>query len=213
MDYLLEVMPFILSGLKTTMWVFGITALFSIPLGLIVCLLRLSKVKLVSIITQGYILIMRGTPLLLQIIFIYFGLPLIGIVFNREMATAIAFILNYTAYFAEIFRGGVNSIDLGQFEAAKLLKLSKRTTYLGIIFPQVFKSVLPSISNELITLVKDTSLVYALGLGDILRAARTISNKDASIAPLFLAGGVYLILIGILTYVLRKIEDKFEYYR
>lgn len=213
MDYLLEVMPFILSGLKTTMWVFGITALFSIPLGLIVCLLRLSKVKLVSIITQGYILIMRGTPLLLQIIFIYFGLPLIGIVFNREMATAIAFILNYTAYFAEIFRGGVNSIDLGQFEAAKLLKLSKRTTYLGIIFPQVFKSVLPSISNELITLVKDTSLVYALGLGDILRAARTISNKDASIAPLFLAGGVYLIIIGILTYVLRKIEDKFEYYK
>ena len=129
------------------------------------------------------------------------------------MATAIAFILNYTAYFAEIFRGGVNSIDLGQFEAAKLLKLSKRTTYLGIIFPQVFKSVLPSISNELITLVKDTSLVYALGLGDILRAARTISNKDASIAPLFLAGGVYLIIIGILTYVLRKIEDKFEYYK
>ena len=213
MDYLLEVMPFILSGLKTTMWVFGVTALFSIPLGLIVCLLRLSKVKLVRIVTQAYILIMRGTPLLLQIIFIYFGLPLIGIVFNREVATAIAFILNYTAYFAEIFRGGVNSIDIGQIEAAKLLKLSKKTTYLGIIFPQVFKNVFPSISNELITLVKDTSLVYALGLGDILRAARTISNKDASIAPLFLAGGVYLIIIGILTYILKKAEDKFEYYR
>ena len=213
MDYLIEVMPFILSGLKTTMWVFGVTAIFSIPLGLLVCLLRLSKIKLVRIISQGYILIMRGTPLLLQIIFIYFGLPLIGIVFNREVATAIAFILNYGAYFAEIFRGGVNSIDIGQFEASKVLKLSKKTTYMGIIFPQVFKNVLPSISNELITLVKDTSLVYALGLGDILRAARTISNKDASIVPLFLAGGVYLIIIGILTYILRKVEEKFEYYR
>lgn len=213
MDYVIEVMPFILSGLKTTMWVFGITALFSIPLGLIVCLLRLSKIRLVSKITQVYILIMRGTPLLLQIIFIFFGLPLIGIIFNREVATAIAFVLNYTAYFAEIFRGGINSMDVGQFEAAKVLKLPKSTTYLGIIFPQVFKNVLPSLSNELITLVKDTSLVYALGLGDILRAARTLSNKDASIIPLFLAGVVYLIIIGILTYLLENIEKRFEYYR
>lgn len=213
MDYVIEVMPFILSGLKTTMWVFGVTALFSIPLGLIVCLLRLSKIKLVSTITQTYILIMRGTPLLLQIIFIFFGLPLVGIVLNREVATVIAFVLNYTAYFAEIFRGGVNSIDVGQFEASQVLKLPKRTTYLGIIFPQVFKNVFPSVSNELITLVKDTSLVYALGLGDILRAARTLSNKDASIVPLFLAGVVYLVIIGILTYILKKIEEKFEYYR
>lgn len=213
MDYVIEVMPFILSGLKTTMWVFGVTALFSIPLGLIVCLFRLSKIKVVSTITQTYILIMRGTPLLLQIIFIFFGLPLVGIVLNREVATVIAFILNYTAYFAEIFRGGVNSIDVGQFEASQVLKLPKRTTYLGIIFPQVFKNVFPSVSNELITLVKDTSLVYALGLGDILRAARTLSNKDASIVPLFLAGVVYLVIIGILTYILKKIEEKFEYYR
>lgn len=213
MDYIIEVMPFILKGLKTTMWVFGVTALFSILLGLIVCLLRLSKIKIVSLITQGYILIMRGTPLLLQIIFIFFGLPLVGIVFNREMATAIAFIINYAAYFAEIFRGGINAIDIGQFEAAKVLKLPKRTTYLGIIFPQVFKNVLPSLSNELITLVKDTSLVYALGLGDILRAARTLSNKDASTIPLFLAGGVYLVIIGVLTYILKKTEEKFEYYR
>ncbi len=213
MDYIIEIMPFILSGLKTTMWVFGITALFSIPLGLIVCLLRLSKVKIISKITQFYILIMRGTPLLLQIIFIFFGLPLVGIVLNREVSTAIAFILNYTAYFAEIFRGGINAIDEGQFEASQVLKLPKSTTYLGIVFPQVFKNVFPSVSNELITLVKDTSLVYALGLGDILRAARTLSNKDASIIPLFLAGVVYLVIIGILTYVLTYIEEKFDYYR
>ncbi|MCQ4925413.1 amino acid ABC transporter permease [Tissierella carlieri] len=213
MDYILSIIPFILSGFKTTLWVFAITALFSIPLGVIVCLLRLSKIKIIQFIIQGYILVMRGTPLLLQIIFVFFGLPIIGVVLNREMAVSIAFILNYAAYFAEIFRGGVNSIDIGQFEASKVLKLSKKTTYLGIIIPQVFKVVLPSLSNELITLVKDTSLVYVLGLGDILRAAKTLSNKDASLIPIFLAGGIYLIFIGVLTYVLRNIENKFEYYR
>lgn len=213
MDYILSITPFILSGFKTTLWVFAITALFSIPLGVIVCLLRLSKIKIIQFIIQGYILVMRGTPLLLQIIFVFFGLPIIGVVLNREIAVSIAFILNYAAYFAEIFRGGVNSIDIGQFEASKVLKLSKKTTYLGIIIPQVFKVVIPSLSNELITLVKDTSLVYVLGLGDILRAAKTLSNKDASLIPIFLAGGIYLIFVGVLTYVLRNIENKFEYYR
>lgn len=213
MDYILSITPFILSGFKTTLWVFIVTALFSIPLGVIVCLLRLSKIKIIRLLIQGYILIMRGTPLLLQIIFVYFGLPIVGITLNREVAVAIAFILNYAAYFAEIFRGGVNSIDIGQFEAAKVLNLSKKTTYLGIIIPQVFKVVLPSLGNELITLVKDTSLVYALGLGDVLRAAKTLSNKDASLVPIFLAGGVYLIFIGVVTYVLRKVEKRYEYYR
>lgn len=213
MDYILSITPFILSGFKTTLWVFIVTALFSIPLGVIVCLLRLSKIKIIRLFVQGYILIIRGTPLLLQIIFVFFGLPIMGIIFNREVAVSIAFILNYAAYFAEIFRGGVNSIDIGQFEAAKVLSLSKKTTYLGIIIPQVFKVVLPSLGNELITLVKDTSLVYALGLGDVLRAAKTLSNKDASLIPIFLAGGVYLIFIGIVTYGLRKVESKFEYYR
>lgn len=213
MDYILSITPFIFSGFKTTLWVFIVTALFSIPLGVIVCLLRLSKVKIIRLLIQGYILIMRGTPLLLQIIFVYFGLPIIGITLNREIAVSIAFILNYAAYFAEIFRGGVNSIDIGQFEGAQVLKLSKKTTYFGIIIPQVFKVVLPSLGNELITLVKDTSLVYALGLGDILRAAKTLSNKDASLVPIFLAGGIYLIFIGVVTYVLRKIEKRYEYYR
>lgn len=213
MDYIIDILPFMLDGLKTTLWVFVVTAIFSLPLGLIVCLLRLSKIRIISLLTQVYILIMRGTPLLLQLTFIFFGLPLIGVVLNRETATAVAFILNYAAYFAEIFRGGINSIDVGQFEAAKVLKLSKSTTYLGIILPQVVKTVFPSLGNELITLVKDTSLVYVLGLGDILRAAKTLSNKDASLIPLFIAGVAYLIFIGIVTYVLRKIENKFEYYK
>ena len=213
MDYILNIMPFMLKGFKTTLWVFAVTALFSIPLGVIVCLLRLSKIKTVRYFIQGYILIMRGTPLLLQIIFIFFGLPIMGIVLNREVAVSLAFILNYSAYFAEIFRGGINSIDVGQFEASKVLKISRKATYFGIIFPQVFKIVLPSLGNELITLVKDTSLVYALGLGDILRAAKTLSNKDASLTPIFLAGGIYLIFIGVVTYMLKIVEKKFEYYR
>ena len=213
MDYIIEVLPFMLDGFKTTLWVFAVTAIFSIPLGIIVCLLRLSKIKAISLLMQAYILIMRGTPLLLQIIFIFFGLPILGIVLNREIATAVAFILNYGAYFAEIFRGGINSIDKGQFEAAKVLKLSTSATYIGIIFPQVFKTVFPSLGNELITLVKDTSLVYVLGLGDVLRAARTLSNKDASLTPLFIAGSMYLIFIGILTYALKNVEKKLEYYR
>ncbi len=213
MDYIIEVLPFMLDGFKTTLWVFAVTAIFSIPLGIIVCLMRLSKIRIISFLTQVYILIMRGTPLLLQLTFIFFGLPIMGVVLNRETAAALAFILNYAAYFAEIFRGGINSIDKGQFEAAKVLKLSKTTTYFGIIFPQVFKTVFPSLGNELITLVKDTSLVYVLGLGDILRAAKTLSNKDASLIPLFIAGVVYLVFIGIVTLALRKVESKFEYYR
>lgn len=213
MNYILEITPFLLDGFKTTLWVFSITALFSIPLGLIVCLLRQSKIRIISLTIQAYILIMRGTPLLLQIIFIYFGLPIMGIVLNREFSVSIAFILNYAAYFGEIFRGGINSIDIGQFEAAKVLKLSKTTTYLGIIFPQVFRIVLPSLGNELITLVKDTSLVYALGLGDILRAAKTLSNKDATIMPLFIAGGIYLVFIWFVTILLKKVENRFEYYK
>lgn len=213
MDYIIDVLPFMLDGFKTTLWVFAITAIFSIPLGVVVCLMRLSKIRAISFLTQVYILIMRGTPLLLQLTFIFFGLPILGIVLNRETATALAFILNYGAYFAEIFRGGINSIDKGQFEAAKVLKISKIATYFGIIFPQVFKTVFPSLGNELITLVKDTSLVYVLGLGDILRAAKTLSNKDASLIPLFIAGAAYLIFIGILTLALRRVESKLEYYR
>jgi len=213
MDYILEITPFLLDGFKTSLWVFLITAIFSIPLGIIVCLLRLSRIKIISMITQAYILIMRGTPLLLQIIFVYFGLPIMGIVLNREVSVSIAFILNYAAYFGEIFRGGINSIDVGQFEAAKVLKLSKTTTYLGIILPQVFKIVLPSLGNELITLIKDTSLVYVLGLGDILRAAKTLSNKDATITPLFIAGAIYLIFIWFVTILLKRVEMRLEYYK
>lgn len=213
MDYLMDMAPLMLQGLKTTLWLFFLTAAGSIPLGMVVCILRLSKFKPLQTAMQAYILLMRGTPLLLQLIFIFFGLPVVGIVINREAAALLAFILNYAAYFAEIFRGGILSISLGQYEASTVLGLSKSQTFFGVILPQVIKRVLPPGGNELITLVKDTSLAYILGLGDVLRASRTLTNQQASLVPLFVAGLIYLLLVGVVTFGLKKAESRFEYYR
>ena len=202
-----------LEGLKITLSLFFITLIISIPLGIMIAFLRLSKNKIISQMANIYILIMRGTPLLLQLIFVYFGLPLIGIVFDRFDAAIVAFSLNYAAYYAEIFRGGIQSIDKGQYEGAFVLGFSKFNMYRKIIFPQVIKRVLPAMSNEVITLIKDTAIVYAIGLNDILRIAQIAQNKQASILPLLQAGAMYLVLIGILTIIFRKIENKYAYYR
>ncbi|MCC0632325.1 MULTISPECIES: amino acid ABC transporter permease [Clostridioides] len=202
-----------LQGLEIVIAMFCITLIVSIPLGIGVAFLRLSKNKLISGITQCYILIMRGTPLLLQMIVIFYGLPLIGIVFDRFTAGIVAFFLNYAAYFAEIFRGGIQSIDRGQYEASKVLGFDKFTMYKRIIFPQVFKRILAPISNEVITLVKDTSLVYILGLNDILRISQIAMNREASLLPLFEAGAIYLIFVAILTKGFELLEKKYSYYR
>ena len=202
-----------LEGLKITLSVFFITLILSIPLGVIIAFLRLSKNKIISKIANIYILIMRGTPLLLQLVFVFFGLPLMGIVFDRFEAVIVAFALNYAAYFAEIFIGGLESIDKGQFEVAFVLGFSKFEMYRKIIFPQVIKRVLPAMSNEVITLIKDTAIVYAIGLNDILRIAQIAQNQQASILPLLEAGLIYLALIGILTLMFKKIENKYAYYR
>ena len=202
-----------LDGLKITLSVFFITLIISIPLGITIAFLRLSKNKIISQIANIYILIMRGTPLLLQLVFVFFGLPLIGIVFDRFDAVIVAFSLNYAAYYAEIFRGGIQSIDKGQYEGAFVLGFSKFDMYRKIIFPQVIKRVLPAMSNEVITLIKDTAIVYAIGLNDMLRIAQIAQNKQASILPLVEAGAMYLVLIGILTIIFRRIENKYAYYR
>lgn len=202
-----------LAGLSTTLSIFFITLIISIPLGILVAFLRISNNKIISQMANIYILIMRGTPLLLQLIFVFFGLPLVGIVFDRFEAVIVAFALNYAAYFAEIFRGGIQSIDEGQYEGAFVLGFSKFEMYRRIIFPQVIKRILPAMSNEVITLVKDTSIVYAIGLNDILRIAQIAQNQQASIIPLVEAAAIYLILIGILTQILKKVEDKYAYYR
>ena len=202
-----------LEGLKITLSLFFITLIISIPLGIMIAFLRLSKNKIISQMANIYILIMRGTPLLLQLIFVYFGLPLIGIIFDRFDAAIVAFSLNYAAYYAEIFRGGIQSIDKGQYEGAFVLGFSKFDMYRKVIFPQVTKRVLPAMSNEVISLIKDTAIVYAIGLNDILRISQIAQNQQASILPLVEAGAIYLVLIGILTLIFKRIENKYAYYR
>ena len=171
------------------------------------------KFKPLNWLLTIYVWIMRGTPLLLQLIFVYYVLPSVGIVFDRLPAAIIAFTLNYAAYFAEIFRGGILAIPKGQYEAAKMLKLSPFQTIRYVILPQVVKIVLPSIFNEIINLVKDSSLVYVLGVGDLLLESRTAANRDATLAPMFVAGAIYLILVGVVTVASKRIEKKFNYYK
>ncbi|MDD7306132.1 MAG: amino acid ABC transporter permease [Peptoniphilaceae bacterium] len=201
-----------IDGLKIVLIVFFITFLISLPLGFLVALLRLSAIKILSGFVKIYILIMRGTPLLLQMIFVFFGLPYVGIVLDRLTACLLTFCLNYTAYFAEIFRGGIKSIDRGQFEASRVLDIDKFTMYKKIILPQVMKNVLLPISNETISLIKDTSLVYVLGLNDILRIAQVATTRTASLMPLLYAGLIYLFLTAILTRILDMIEKHYSYY-
>lgn len=210
--YIYTLLPSIFDGLLMTLKVFFVTLILSIPLGVLVSIFRLSKIKVLAKITELYIWVMRGSPLMLQIVFIFFGLPIVGITLDRFTTVIIAFILNYAAYFGEIFRGGIESIDKGQYEAAKVLGLSPYRTFIRIILPQVFKIVLPSIGNEVITLVKDTSLVYIVGLGELLRTGKIASNRDASLVPLALVAVVYLLLTAIFTMVFNKVEKRFSYY-
>lgn len=212
MNYIITLMPSIIEGLKNTLGVFVLTLILSVPLGIIIAILRLSNIKIVNFISSLYVWVMRGTPLLLQLIFIFFGLPIIGISIDRFPAAIIAFTLNYAAYFGEIFRSGIKDIDRGQFEASKILGLSKWFTFKKIILPQSLKKTLPSIANEVITLVKDTSLVYVVGIGELLRAGKIASNRDASLLPLFLIGIIYLLLIAVLTKIFDRLEKKYLYY-
>ena len=212
LNYTATLMPQVIVGLKSTLEIFTLTSALSIPLGIIVALGRLSKIKIINKITSFYVLIMRGTPLLLQIVFIFFGLPNLNIVIDRFPAAIIAFTLNYGAYFGEIFRAGISSVDVGQNEAAQVLGLSKTDTFFRIILPQAFKTVLPPVANEIVTLVKDTALVYVIGLDELLRVGKIACNRDSSLLPLLIIGLVYLILIGIFTKLLDKLEKKYQYY-
>lgn len=208
--------PMTIEGLRITIGVFLATVVLSLPLSILTAKLRMSRNKVVSKLMGTYIYIMRGTPLLLQLMFIFFGfhyVPIIGFALGRYQAIIAAFVLNYTAYFAEIFRGGINSIDIGQVEASTVLGLSKKYTFMKVILPQVLKNVMPSIGNEVITLVKDTSLVYILGVADILKAAKSVSNTYSTFIPYIFVGVLYLIIIAVLTRLLDNIENRFDYYR
>ncbi|WP_129045412.1 amino acid ABC transporter permease [Companilactobacillus metriopterae] len=215
MNYIFEILPSLLSGTVMTLKVFFWTLIISLPLGILVSVGRSSGIKIIQWILSFYIWVMRGTPLLLQLIFVFYGLPnlpFFPIVFERYDAALFAFIINYTAYFAEIFRGGFGSIKKGQFEGAKVLGLNYFQTLRKIIIPQVLKIVLPSIGNEVINLIKDSSLVYVIGLGDVLRAGNIASSRDVTLVPLILVGVIYLLLTLVCTWVLKILEKHYSYY-
>lgn len=213
MNYIISILPALLAGTKMTLSIFFSTIILAIPLGAIIGLGLIGKIKPLKWFLDFYVWLMRGTPLLLQLIFIFYGLPLIGIVFPRYDAALIAFVLNYAAYFGEIFRGGFQSVPRGQFEAAKMLELSYWQTIRYIVIPQVFKIVLPSVGNEVINLIKDSSLVYVIGLGDLLRAGNIATARDVTLVPLILVGIIYLMLTAVCTFVLRMIEKKANVWR
>lgn len=209
----MQIMPALLSGSLMTLKIFFWTLILALPLGVLVALGEMSKFKPLKWLVEFYVWIMRGTPLLLQLIFVFYGLPIVGIVFPRYYAALFAFVLNYAAYFAEIFRGGLQSISEGQFEAAQVLQLGRVQTMIHVVIPQVVKIVLPSIGNEVINLVKDSSLVYVIGLGDLLRAGNVAMARDVTLVPLILVGAIYLLLISICVFAQKKIEKHFSYYK
>ena len=209
-------------GFKFTFGIFGFTLIFSIPLGLLVSKGRMSKIFVVSLFFRVYISILRGTPLMLQLLLVYFGpYYLVGVnlgsiqvgPFNyRFLATIIAFSLNYAAYFAEIFRGGIQSMPKGQYEAATVLGFSKMQTYFKIIMPQVVKRVLPSVSNEIITLVKDTSLAQVLSVAEMFTAASAAASRQVSVVPFIVAGAFYYGMNLIIEALLNGVEKSMSYY-
>lgn len=214
LNYFIKLMKILLDGTKVSLRIFAITLIFAIPLGILVSVLSISKNKIISKIIKLYILLMRGTPLLLQIICIYFApYYLFKFSYNRFIAVIIAFTLNYAAYFGEIFRGGIESIPRGQWEVAFTLGFTKTKTFFIVVLPQAIKRILPSISNEVITLVRDTSLAQVIGVTELFAFAQKQANYKFSIIPLLVAGLIYLLISVILTYIFNYTERKLEYYR
>ena len=215
MDYILSILGPLAEGSLVTLQLFLITLLLAVPLGLGLALVRISRFRVASQAVNGYIWLMRGTPLMLQMLFIYYALPFvpgIGIRLPDFPAAIVAFALNYAAYFAEIFRAGIQSIDRGQYEGAKVLGFSYGQTMRRIVLPQVVKRILPPMSNETITLIKDTSLIYVLALNDLLRAARGIVQRDFTITPFIVAAVFYLIMTLVLTWLFQRLEKRHAVY-
>ncbi len=204
-------------GMVVSVEIFVLTLLFSLPLGLVVAFGRMSKNVVGSFFVKIYIAIMRGTPLMLQLIVVYFSpYYVFGIKISqsyRFVATIIAFSINYAAYFAEIYRAGIESMPVGQYEAAKVLGFNKVQTFFKIILPQVIKRILPPVTNETITLVKDTSLAFVIAVTEMFTIAKQISAKEANVIPLMVAGVFYFIFNYVVAYIMERIEKKLSYYR
>lgn len=203
-------------GMISTVEIFCLTLIFSLPLGLLVSFGRMSKNRILREISVFYISIMRGTPLMLQLLVVYFApyylfnLNLRG---YRFPAIILAFSINYAAYFAEIYRGGIESMDVGQYEAARVLRYGRGQTFFRIILPQVFKRILPAVTNETITLVKDTSLAFVLAHAEMFTIAKQIAAKETSMMPLMAAGLFYYIFNFVVAFGMEKIEKAMNYYR
>lgn len=204
-------------GMLISVEIFVLTLVFSLPLGLLVTFGRMSKNALIRNLTKFYISIMRGTPLMLQLMVVYFGpYYIFGITMPRGyrfLAVIIGFSINYAAYFAEIYRGGIESMPQGQYEAAKLLGYSKAQTFFKIIMPQVIKRILPSITNEVITLVKDTSLAFVISVSEMFTTAKAIASAQASMMPFVAAGIFYYVFNFVVAFTMEWIEKKLSYYR
>lgn len=213
MNTILGYLPFMLNGAKLTLGLFALTIVFSLPLGLPITFGIRSRIKPLSFICKVYVWLFRGTPLMLQLFFFYFFFPLaLGIKMSVFPTAVLTFVLNYAAYFAEIYRGGIQSIDHGQYEAAYALGLSKRQTTFGIILPQMVKTVMPSIANEAITLVKDTALASAIGMVELMKATNATVNRLTDMTPFAVAAAIYLLITFILTVIAKQVEGYFGRY-
>ncbi len=213
MEYV-KILPFLLEGTLKAIELFFITLGLAVPLGLLVARAGQSKNRLLTAPIRLYLLIMRGTPLILQLIFfMYFPPFVLGIRIDRFVAAVLAFALNYGAYFAEIFRGGIESIARGQYEAAHVLGFSSWQTFQRIILPQVVKRILPACGNECMTLVKDTALAQTIGVAELFRAAQNSTSRMVSIIPVIMAGGIYLLLNSLVSVAFARSEKRLNYYR
>ncbi len=205
------------SGMFITIEIFVLTLLFSLPLGLLLSFGRMTRFRPLRFLTKIYISIMRGTPLMLQLIVVYFApYYVFGMKISKEyrmIAVILAFVLNYAAYFAEIYRSGIESMPAGQYEAARILGYSRGQTFIKIILPQVIKRVLPSITNEMITLVKDTSLAFVITVTEMFTIAKQIAAAEASVMPLMAAGIFYYIFNLVVAVGMESVEKRLNYYR
>ena len=203
-----------LEGTVTSLQVFFLTFIFSLHIGFVVAKGRMSRNFLLRGIVNLYIQIMRGTPLILQLIFVYFApYYVIGMSYDRFTAVIVAFVLNYSAYFAEIYRSGLQSIEKGQYEASKVLGFSKAHTFFYIVLPQVIKRILPSLGNEVVTLVKDTALAQTIGVSELFRVAQNAASRMFSTMPIFIAGVFYFVMNYIVSKLFDFFEKKLNYYR
>ena len=217
MQYFISVVQEIGAGISSSLLLFVLTLIFSMPLGLLVCFGRMSKIRPLSMVFNFVISVLRGTPLMLPLVVVFFG-PYYVFGMNvsntwRFWAAIVGFSINYAAYFAEIYRSGIQAIPKGQYEAAEVLGYTKTQTFCKIIFPQMVKHVLPPVTNEIITLTKDTSLAFVLAYAEMFTLAKQVAASDASIAPLFVAGLFYYVFNYVVAFVMERLERKLAYYQ